>query len=314
MKITPRIKNIPAVLLFKTGMALLLGSPAVADAVSIPFTYEKHIAFVRVQSANANQPPMCFILDTGASTTVVGSTTADRLKLGLYKSAQPVNDFATASTCGLGNAPAESILGLRATCGGLPLKPTAVRADIANMGLSSGRPVDGLLGSDFLRNKVLTIDIANRSLQIEPALTRTMDGIPLDRNDAVFVKITTPALPRPLVFLVDTGATHCLIDSKVAKRMNLSRGPERTVNVVGGQKTAYTANNFVGSLDGHPLPSQIFAVDLSQASWSLPHRIDGILGMNFIENYKVKINFNAHQMRILSNRAADAGIAAGGSL
>jgi len=321
MEITLRIKKVSPGLFFKTLVAPLLftllpGATAIADSTSLPFAYEKHIPFVRVQPMNSSQPSMCFILDTGASTTVVGSTTIDRLKLGYYKSSHPVNDFATASTCGLGNSPAEYILGLRATCGGLPLRPIAARTDITNMGLSSGRQVDGLLGTDFLRNKILTIDTANHTLRLEQApgadngLTRTIDNIPIDRNDAVFVKINTPAFPRPLVFLVDTGATHCLIDSKVAKRMNLSHGTEHIVNVVGGEKVAYSANNFVGSFDGHPMPSQVFAVDLSQASWSLPRHIDGILGMNFMENYTVKINFNTHQMQVLPSQVANRGIAA----
>lgn len=322
MKITFSIKKVSPVLwlFFKTCLApllpLLLAVTAIADSTSIPFTYEKHIPFVRVQPGNPRQTPLLFILDTGASTTVVESATAGRSKLGSYQSPQPVGALDSATTCGMGNAPAGYILGLRATCGGLPLRPTALSTDITNFGRSCGRSVDGLLGSDFLRNKILTIDFSNNTLRIEKApgadngFTQMRDHLPMDRNDAVFVNVTTPSSPRPLVFLVDTGSTHCAIDLKAAKRMNLSHGPARIANVVGGEKGVYTVNNFAGNIDGRPLPSQIFAVDLSQTSWTLPRHIDGILGMNFMENYTVKINFNTHQMQLLPKSAEDLHIAA----
>ena len=300
--------------LFSAPLFALPPCAALAAAISIPFTYERNIPFVAVQATNS--PPMCFILDTGAPTTIVGSTTSERLKLGFYKSPRPGNDLATATTCGMGNAPADFLQGLRATCGGLPLRSTALRTDITNMSIGCGRPVDGLLGTDFLRNKILTIHFPSRTLRVEPApgldnvFNRITDNIPVDQRNAVFVKISAPASPRPLVFLVDTGTTHCVLDLQAAKRMNLPLGAGRDMNVVGGTKVAYAANHFVGRCDGRPLPSQIFAVDLSEASWSLTRRIDGILGMDFMENYTVKLNFNTHQMQLLPSRAADPDIAA----
>lgn len=250
---------------------------------------------------------MCFILDTGASPTVVNWTTVGDLKLGFYKMAKPGKDFEAAIMCGMGNSPAGYIQGLRATCGGLPLKHTALTTDMANISLSFGHRVDGLLGTDFLRDKILTINFATHTLNIEQApgtdnvFTRIIDDIPFARHDAVFVNITTPSSKRPLVFLVDTGASHCIIDSEVAKRINLSLGTERIMNVLGGHKVAHNANDFVGSFGGHRLPSKISTLDLSRASWSLAHNIDGILGMDFMENYTVRINFHTRQMQLQSN-------------
>ena len=92
--------------LFSAPLFALPPCAALAAAISIPFTYERNIPFVAVQATNS--PPMCFILDTGAPTTIVGSTTSERLKLGFYKSPRPGNDLATATTCGMGNAPAKT--------------------------------------------------------------------------------------------------------------------------------------------------------------------------------------------------------------
>ncbi len=196
------------------------------------------------------------------------------------------------------------------------MRRTAVRTDLTNISRVCGRQVDGLLGADFLRNKILTINMASHTLHIEPvpgtdnAPARMMDDISFNRQDAVFVKITTPFSKRPLVFLVDTGTMRCCIDSKAAKRMNLPLGAKHTLNMVGEQKMGCTVDNFAGSYDGHPLPPQILAVDLSQLSWSFGHHIDGVMGMDFMENYTVKINFRSHQMQLLPNRAADFRVAA----
>ncbi len=280
------------------------GISARAEIAAIPFTYENHVPFVRVQSQNNMHAPMCFILDTGASTTVVGATTIRNLKLGYYK-LNSTNDPQAAITCGMGNAPSAYIQGLRATCGELPLRSTALATDINNFRLSCARPVDGLLGTDFLRNKILTIQFSKRMLYVESlsgsdnGLAGIAERLPSDQHDAVFVKVSTPLSPRPLVFLVDTGTTHCTVDLKVAKRMNLALSTECELNVVGGMKAAYTAEKFIGSLDGHPLPSKVLVCDLSQASWSLVRNIDGILGMNFMENYTVKINFRTRKLNLL---------------
>ncbi|MEI6561584.1 MAG: aspartyl protease family protein [Verrucomicrobiota bacterium] len=297
---------------FKTFLAslpcLLLGIPALAGSTSFPFAYEQRVPFVQVQPANPTQPPLCFILDTGALTTVVDWTTIGSLDLGLYKMARPGRDFATATTCGMGNAPAGFIQGIRATCGGFPLKNTAIRTDLSNMSQSSGHRVDGLLGTDFLRDKILTLSFATHSWRLERApgtdnfFTRMINSLPFDRCDAVFVKITTPMLKRPLTFLVDTGASHCVIDSAVAKRLQLSPGAPFRINVIGGQKAASTANHFVGSWEGHPLPSQINTSDLSKDPWLRSHHIDGILGMDFMENYTVKMDFHTCQMQLLPNQ------------
>ena len=296
-------------LTFLSLLALLLGIPAIAGAASLPFAYEQRVPFVQVQPANSKQPPLCFILDTGASTTVVHWLAVGSLDLGLYNTSRPGRDFAPAATCGVGNSPAGFIQGIRATCGGFPLKNTAIRTDLSNMCQGFGRRVDGLLGTDFLRDKMLTLHFASHTLDLEQApgtnlLTRMVNTIPLDRQDAVLVKITTPTLKRPLVFLVDTGASHCVIDTALAKRLNLSSGASCSIDVVGGKQAATTADHFVGSLDGHPLPSQITAFDLTKIPWFRSHHIDGILGMDFMENFTVKITFHTHRMQLLPNQAA----------
>jgi len=188
------------------------------------------------------------------------------------------------------------------------LKNTAIRTDLSNMSQGFGHRVDGLLGTDFLRDKMLTLSFAPPAWRLERApgtnfFTRTLNSIPFDRQDTVLVKITTPTLKQPLTFLVDTGASHCVIDSAIAKRLNLSPGAQCSINVVGGQQMASTATRFVGSLDGCPLPSQINTFDLSKTPWFRSHHIDGILGMDFMENYTVKLNFHTRQMQLLPNQA-----------
>ena len=112
----------------------------------------------------------------------------------------------------------------------------------------------------------------------------------------VFVKVNTPK--RPLVFLLDTGATRTVIDTEVVKKLNLQTGTERNMNVVGGKKPALNVKNFEGSLDGYALPSDMLAINLSYVSWGISHHIDGILGMDFLEKHKVQIEFHTRQVHL----------------
>ena len=91
---------------------------------------------------------------------------------------------------------------------------------------------------------MLTINFASRTLRVENApgvgngLAGILDNITTEQHDAVLVKVITPSSPRPLVFLVDTGATHCAIDLQTAKQLKLTLSSKCNMNVVGGRKIA----------------------------------------------------------------------------
>jgi len=266
-----------------TGTSLTLAQPLIT---TIPIVYQKGVPYVRIVSTRKQFRPMRFILDTGASPTVFSKFTASGLNM---------------TGCGnyeRGDTAAMYVRQINATCGEIPLKHVAISTDITNISLGCGHWVDGLLGTDYFRSKIVTIDFKNNKLEIqEPEskglLATLFDGIPFcDRHDSVFVTVKTPASLRPLLFLLDTGSTRTFIDLKVAKDLGMDLATKgQKIRTVGGYSTAFESHHFSGRCEGHVLPAQIYANDLSRLSWIYMKHIDGIVGTDFLQAFRVHINF-----------------------
>ena len=260
---------------------------------TIPFEYQKGVPYVQVVSTGKQLHPLRFILDTGASPTVFNHAITSSMNLERY---------AQNGICG--DSPAMYVHQVHATCGGISLNHVALATSLTDISFGCGHWVDGLLGTDYFRNKIVTVDFKGHTLEIQEPESKSMvaalvDGIPFcDRHDSVFVTIQTPQSNRPLVFLLDTGSTRTFIDSKLAKNMGLGLAVKgQQVRTVGGKTVAFEANDFVGTCKGHALPSKIYTSDFSDLSWRYTKRIDGILGTDFLQAFKVHIDFQTREVQ-----------------
>jgi len=174
-----------------------------SPATAIPFEYCEGLLWVQVQVPQSTRP-LNFILDTGADVSVINADTAKalRLKTGRCISVQGVHATMT------GHWPAR----LTAKARDLILPSEYLALDLSKLARSCGRPLDGLLGADFIRGRVVQIDFASRQIrfpgEISPATSDTVVPLELRRN-SICVFIGVNGQERQWVRL-DTGCATAL--------------------------------------------------------------------------------------------------------
>ena len=174
-----------------------------SPATAIPFDYCEGLLWVQVQVPQSTRP-LNFILDTGADVSVIDAGTAKTLglKTGSRISVQGVHATMT------GHWPAR----LTAKAGDLILPSKYLALDLSKLAHSCGRPLDGLLGADFIRGRVVQIDFASHQIrfpnEVSPAASDTVVPLELYGN-SICVSIGINGHERQWVRL-DTGCATAL--------------------------------------------------------------------------------------------------------
>jgi hypothetical protein len=106
-------------------------------------------------------------------------------------------------------------------------------------------------------------------------------------------------------FILDTGAGATSIDLNTAKRLGIRLGQTFSVGGagpgrVGGARVEDASVTIAGSSIRQPVAS---AIDLSHLPPLEAHRLDGILGYDFISRYVVAIDYVKHELRLYDRDA-----------
>jgi hypothetical protein len=123
--------------------------------------------------------------------------------------------------------------------------------------------------------------------------------VPIDvSNNHVFVEVC--AAGRALEFILDTGAGGSFFDLTVARQLGLPLGASFSVRGVGAGtlQGAQVKKGFVtlaGTGIDQPVTS---AIDFSTLPPREGHRIDGILGYDFIDRFVVAIDYAKQELRL----------------
>jgi predicted aspartyl protease len=117
-------------------------------------------------------------------------------------------------------------------------------------------------------------------------------------NNHVFVKVC--AGDAPLDFILDTGAGATFLDLNHARQLGLKVGSAFTVQGAGagsvaGGRIEGGAVSLVGTDIKQPVLS---AIDLSNLPSREGHRMDGILGYDFISRFVVAIDYVKQELRL----------------
>jgi len=171
-------------------------------ASGIPFTYRAGLIWVQLDGPGA---PLHFLLDSGASATVLDLQAARRLglKFGRRETVLGVN----------GRCFAYRVDGLNAAIAEVPLAHSMLAIDLSPVSRSCGQRIDGLIGADFFRGRVVQIDFAAQKIRVLAAGELPVAGaevIPLAvRNDALCVRASVNG--HALQWLrLDTGCDSAL--------------------------------------------------------------------------------------------------------
>lgn len=189
----------------------LLHAGAVATVISeLPIQFREGLLWVEVNVPQSKEP-LHFLVDSGASASVLNLTTARLLGLELGSKVTVTG----VSTTLAGYWPVK--LSAKANLVELPGEYLAL--DLSKLSGACGRSVDGMVGADFFRNRVVQIDYAAEKLRVLNAAPRDSqtDAIPLEvRRCGMRVPVNVNGGKRQWV-RVDTGCATAFqwVTSKV---------------------------------------------------------------------------------------------------
>jgi hypothetical protein len=213
--------------------AFLLPFTAIAQTgAEIPFEWRDGLICLNVKAASANRP-LRFVLDSGAGLSALNWDAARKLKLRLGAPAWVVGVE--------GGAGARWVHGFAAKVGHVPLISDLLVFDLRQINPGSPAGVDGLLGQDFFRGRIVQIDFRKKRIRLLESADSTGSAVlPIKfQNGAMCVPVSmggsTPRWTR-----LDTGCNDDLhwvgVRPSRSRRsgplVGFSRGPVTYVETV----------------------------------------------------------------------------------
>jgi predicted aspartyl protease len=184
--------------------SLLALTASVQAATEIPFSYADGLIWVKLKAAGQNAP-LNFLLDSGAGASVLDLRAARRIgvKLGRSEGVQGVD----------GHATAYRVTDFDSTIGTVAAPRSLLALDLSGVSAGVSQRIDGLLGADFFRGRIVQIDFAVRKIRL---LTRGelketgCELLPISsRNGAMCVRVGVAGQPCEWM-RVDTGCSGAL--------------------------------------------------------------------------------------------------------
>ena len=239
--------------------------------------------------------PFDFILDTGAGTSLLSSDLAKQLKVKIVGSKEGQS---AGGKVAVSLAKADSL-----AVGDTELRDVDVGiVDLAHIGKTIGATVDGDLGYNFLKHFRVTIDY--RACEIRFDDPKRVENFGRSAKTEVQMRLASPAKPLILVdvhangrgpfqFAIDTGTSTTAITPELAKQLGVAGSPiglgttaGAHVDVTAGKLQSFQIGG--ARIDNMTVVAADFFAMLSDA---IDAKLDGIVGYNFLRNYKVVIDY-----------------------
>lgn len=283
-------------------------------AASLPIQMKDGLIYLSPRVNGA--PPTPFVLDTGASHTVLNLAHARDQGLGL----QPMGKMESGS----GATPPEYFQLTDSVSFGLPgvafstTGAVSMSFDMLQLCFDARRkrraPMrpGGIFGKDFFESHVVEIDVATRRLHLYDPASYVYSGsgeqLPLEIGDAIFVTATIKAPRRDAIrarLLVDTGASALLaltkefvatngltLSGKVSERKDCGiGGPASERSTVGTMEAMHLGSVRISK------PPTIFLRNPKALKY------DGTLGGPALWGGKVIFDYSRHRMIVEPKRA-----------
>jgi predicted aspartyl protease len=242
-----------------------------------------------------DQGPFEFILDTGAGTSLLSSELAKQLAVKIIgsKEGQSAGGKVAVSLAKVDSlAVGETKLG----------EVDVGIVDLAHIGQTVGAKIDGDLGYNFLKHFRVTINYRDCELRLDDP--KRVETVTRGAQTEIPIRLANPAKPLILVdvhangrgpfqFAIDTGTSTTAITPELAKQLDISTSP------VGAGTTGGAAVDFhAGLLQSFQLGGAkidnmavVVADFFTMLSAAVGAKLDGIVGYNFLRNYKVVIDY-----------------------
>ncbi|MGB8353735.1 MAG: retropepsin-like aspartic protease [Chthoniobacteraceae bacterium] len=126
-------------------------------------------------------------------------------------------------------------------------------------------------------------------------------------HNLIWIKVNVAGRAEPLDFLFDTGAGTTVLNIDTAEKLGLKTGNSEVVRGVDSRTMAKWVKGFDAQVAGMPLERSLLTIDLSAEGKVCGHRIDGLLGADFLKNRVVQIDYAAGKIRWLEHADAPTG-------
>ncbi|MGI8670213.1 MAG: aspartyl protease family protein, partial [Aridibacter sp.] len=272
--------------------------------VKMPLVNNRPVIQVRLEK---NGELLNFVLDTGSGISVISDKTSKRLKI------KPITKGGVARALG-GDGKFDIVYGFlnKIFIGDVTIRnvPIYIR-EFHN----KSEDVDGYIGLSLISKFITTVDYGNETFSL--ARKDDSEDVKSEENEAALpLRLTSSGflsgqvklegIESPLNFIVDTGASVSVISQKLAvldEMIQYDSG--ETMNVIGaagiteGVPSFLLPNVTFGGFSRTELKA--IALDLNLINETSGFEQSGILGGNFLKNYRLTFDFKNSKVTFVPN-------------
>ncbi len=267
-----------------------------SESTDVGFELEGNRPVIEVR-VNERDRPFRFVLDTGSGITVISDKTAAALKL------KPVTRGGYAKGIG-GDGKFEVVYGFLQKLGIGSVEMRNVPVYIRPFH-NSNQVIDGYLGLSLISKFLTTVDYGSKRFMLSKRDDDRRDftdsgelSLPLRLTSSGFLsgEVTLEGIDSPLNFIVDTGASVSVISDRVANNRSIVPfASDEKLKVIGAAGVTDDVQSFMlpKVTFGPHSRKQIVAIalDLDIINEASGFEQAGILGGNFLKNYRMTFDF-----------------------
>ena len=276
-----------------------------APRVVVPFELMENLPVIQVR-LNGSKEPLRFILDSGSSMCVISEATAK--KVGLEEIARG----GTARAVG-GGGRFQIVYGFLSSIeiGDVRVEnvPVFMRPFFNGGGT---QPIDGYIGLSVIKKYVATVDYGALTLTLirqrdNSSAAKTPDSleVPIRTTSSGFLsgEVRLRGFNQPFNFIVDTGASISVVDKSVAASDEMNRfAQDVKVKIYGAAGVAEDVKMLLlprVEFGSHARDGiRAVVLDLNVINETTGFLQDGIIGGNFLANFRLTFDFRRGVIRL----------------
>jgi hypothetical protein len=128
------------------------------------------------------------------------------------------------------------------------------------------------------------------------------------REGLIWVQVDVPHSTRPLIFLLDSGASVNVLNLSTARKLGVNLGGKLRIQGVNGAVTGYRSSGFSARVAKIPLLQDYVVVDLHKLSGVREESVDGLIGLDFFREKIVKVDFARRKIQLLDSAESNQQI------
>lgn len=275
------------------------------SSLKIPFELSNNL--ILVQASVNDSVPLWFILDTGASSTVIDSQLAKELRLKARSRVVETGGAGTATALTFkGNSlKLPNVEAANLTISGLPI-------DFLSSPI--GRTISGVIGNDILKKLAVEVDYASQVINLYEPESYQYSGsgevVPLTlEGDLPFASGRVALAGRPVIrgkFELDSGSTGAvLFNTPFVDRNKLLDSISKTSHIrtsgVGGSAQAFSGRLKSIRLGSFQLENPIARFSRARRGDHASSRYDGLIGGEILRRFKVLFDLSHRRMILEPN-------------